>query len=94
MGRLRDFGAGVAEQIKDSCHAMRRTVSQYRQRLTQSQFAKVRNSRRCRPIQAIQKCSDIEQLGTMFKKILPDNLFPTERTGAFNIFHETHPVQD
>jgi hypothetical protein len=30
----------------------------------------------------------------MFKKILPDNLFPTERTGAFNIFHETHPVQD
>jgi hypothetical protein len=56
---------------------MRRTIGQDRQRLPQSQFAKVRSSRWCRSIQAIKKCGDIEQLGAMFQKILPDNLFPT-----------------
>lgn len=94
MGRLGNVRAGIAEQIKDSGDAMRRPIGQHREGLTQGQFAKIGTTRWCRPIQPVQKCSDIEQLGAMFQKILPDHLFPTERTGAFNIFHETHPVQD
>ena len=82
MSRLRHFCRRIAEQLQHALCPLRLVVDQNPDRLLQCCFTKIAaDSSGLSPFDTIQKCSDVEQFGAMFKELHADDLLPVLGAG-------------